>query len=341
MNQETAPRPDVNEQLDQFRDRFKTLLTEIQKAIVGYEELITDCLVSIFSQGHVLLEGVPGLGKTYLVRVLSQVFGLTSGRVQCTPDLMPSDVLGTHIVSEDSSGHRMFRFERGPVFKHLLLVDEVNRATPKTQSALLEVMQERCVTTGGEKHPLPSPFFVLATQNPIEMEGTYPLPEAQLDRFLFKLKVPFPSLESLVEISKRTTGFKEPELASVMQHDELLEFQKLLTEIPIADPITSYAGRIVLATHPASEQSPSTVKRYISYGSSPRGLQAIVRGARAFCLLGGRTAVSVEDIQKAARPALRHRLIMNFEGEAESLDTDGMIDTILQEVPHPGHGEAA
>lgn len=332
---------DIKAQLDNFRDRFQGLITEIQKAIVGYESLITDCLVSMFSQGHVLLEGVPGLGKTYLVRVLSQVFGMTSGRVQCTPDLMPSDVLGTHIVSEDATGHRMFRFERGPVFKHLLLVDEINRATPKTQSSLLEVMQEHCVTAGGEKHPLPEPFFVLATQNPIEMEGTYPLPEAQLDRFLFKLKVPFPSLESLVEISRRTTGFKEPELKPVMDQDEMVKFQALLTEIPIADPITSYAGRIVLATHPEDDSAPPSVKRYISYGSSPRGLQALVRGARAFCLLEGRTAVSVEDIQKAAKPALRHRLIMNFEGEAESLDGDHMIETILKSVPTPGHGDEA
>ena len=350
--------------LEDFRLRFRRLMAEIQRAIVGYDELITDCLAAIFSQGHVLLEGVPGLGKTYLVRGIGKVLDLTFGRVQCTPDLMPADILGTHIVGEEAGGRRVFRFEKGPVFKHLLLVDEINRATPKTQAGLLEAMQERCVTAGGETFPLPEPFFVLATQNPIEMEGTYPLPEAQLDRFFFKLRVPFPELDSLVEISRRTTGFREPDLDVVMTGQELIEMQEFLTRVPIADPITVYAARLVLATHPdaalrssslrstrkktddaepidaAQRPAQRAVGRYVSYGSSPRGLQALVRGARVHCVLAGRTAVSVEDIRRVARPALRHRIILNFEGEAESVDVDGLVDRVIESVPTPAGGAA-
>ena len=330
----------LQQQMELLRERFQCLVTEIQKAIVGYEDLITDSLVAVFSQGHVLLEGVPGLGKTFLVRVLSQVLGLTFGRVQCTPDLMPADILGTHIVEEDASGKRVFRYEKGPVFRHLLLVDEINRATPKTQSGLLEVMQERCVTAGGERMPLPSPFFVLATQNPLEMEGTYPLPEAQLDRFLFKLRVPFPELDEMVEIAKRTTKFREPELDVIMSGDELIAFQDLLTHVPIADPITTYAASLVLATHPERDESLEPVGRFVAYGASPRGLQALVRGAKVHCLLDGRTAVSVADIQRVAPQALRHRVILNFEGEADSLDVDRLVDEVIEKVPTPGKGAA-
>ena len=330
----------MERRMEDFRSRFRRLISEIQRAIVGYDELITDCLVAIFSQGHVLLEGVPGLGKTYLVRVVSRVVGLTFGRIQCTPDLMPADILGTHIVAEDETGRRVFRFEKGPVFKHLLLVDEINRATPKTQAALLEAMQERCVTAGGERYELPAPFFVLATQNPIEMEGTYPLPEAQIDRFFFKLRVPFPDLEALVEISRRTTGFKEPELNMVVTGEELIEMQELLTQVPVADPLTSYAASLVLATHPDGKESPEAVNRFVSYGASPRGLQALIRGARARCVLAERTAVSVGDIRGTAKPALRHRLVLNFEGEAESVDADRIVEEILQSVPTPGGGTA-
>jgi MoxR-like ATPase len=321
---------------DQFRDTFTQLRAEIGRAIVGYDDLVADCLTAIFSQGHVLLEGVPGLGKTYLVKVLARVLGLAPGRVQCTPDLMPADILGTHIVSEDANGRRAFRFERGPVFANLLLVDEINRATPKTQSALLEVMQERSVTIGGERHAVPLPFFVLATQNPMEMEGTYPLPEAQLDRFFFKIRVPFPQLAALVEISKRTSGFHEPELTPILSGDELIAFQELLTHVPVADPITEYAAGLVLATHPETPGRGGKVARFVSYGASPRGLQALVRAARVFCLLDGRTAVSVDDIRRAARPALRHRVILNFEGEAEALDVDRLLGELLEEVPAPG-----
>ncbi len=334
MTNETTA--DLERSIEEFNARFSGLVAEIQRGIVGYGNLITDCLTAIFSQGHVLLEGVPGLGKTYLVRVISQVLDLTFGRVQCTPDLMPADILGTHIVGEDESGRRSFRFEKGPIFKHLLLVDEVNRATPKTQAALLEVMQERRVTAGGESFVLPEPFFVLATQNPLEMEGTYPLPEAQLDRFFFKLRVPFPKLDSLVEISRRTTGFDEPDLKTVMTGAELIGMQKLLTEVPIADPITRYAASLVLATHPDSELAVDDAKRFVAYGASPRALQALVRGGKVRCLLDGRTAVSVDDVRHVAKPALRHRVILNFEGQAESLDVDQLVDEIIAKVPTPG-----
>ncbi|KPJ52292.1 MAG: AAA family ATPase [Planctomycetes bacterium DG_58] len=327
---------ELGDRMERFRDHFRRLLNEIQRAIVGYEDLITDTLVALFSQGHVLLEGVPGLGKTYLVRVISRVLGLNFGRVQCTPDLMPPDILGTHIVDQNRAGRRSFRFEKGPVFNNLLLVDEINRATPKTQAALLEVMQEHAVTAGGERFVLEEPFFVLATQNPIEMEGTYPLPEAQLDRFLFKLLTPFPGHGELVEISRRTTKFTEPELDVVMTGPELIDAQELLTHVPVADPLTEYGASLVLASHPERPESIPTVRRFVSYGASPRGLQALVRGARAHCLLSGRTAVSVGDIQRVAKQSLRHRLILNFEGEAESLDVDRLVEEIIEEVPTPG-----
>ena len=330
----------LEKDLSNFHERFQELKAEIQKGIVGYDELLTDILVAIFSQGHVLLEGVPGLGKTFLVRTLSQVLGLEPGRIQCTPDLMPADILGTHIVNENEEGRRVLHFEKGPVFANLILVDEINRATPKTQAALLEVMQEHAVTAGGERHVMPEPFFVMATQNPMEMEGTYPLPEAQLDRFLFKLKVPFPGKEALVEISKRTTGFKELEMQSVMSGDELRRFQESLTHVPVADHVTTYAASLILATHPEEGDASEQVKRYVSYGSSPRGLQALIRGARVHAVLDGRTAVSIDDLRRAAMPSLRHRVILNFEGEAESIEVDGLLQELIDKVPTPSQAAA-
>ena len=331
---------ELEKELGEFRTRFDALKREIQKGIVGYDELLTDTLAAIFSQGHVLLEGVPGLGKTYLVRSLSKILGLDPGRIQCTPDLMPADILGTHIVNENEDGRRVLHFEKGPVFANLVLVDEINRATPKTQAALLEVMQEHHVTAGGERHSLPAPFFVMATQNPMEMEGTYPLPEAQLDRFMFKIKVPFPGREALVEISRRTTGFHEPELHSVMDGAELTRFQEMLTHVPVADHVTDFAAQLILATHPQDEEAGERVKRYVSYGSSPRGLQALIRGARVHAVLDGRTAVSIDDLKRAALPALRHRVILNFEGEAESVDVDRLIAELLERVPTPAQAAA-
>ncbi len=331
----SLPQKPLEEELEGFRTAFHGLKAEIQKAIVGYDDLLTDTLIAIFSGGHVLLEGVPGLGKTFLVRVLSQVVGLDPGRVQCTPDLMPADILGTHIVNEDMHGRRVLYFEKGPVFKNLLLVDEINRATPKTQAALLEVMQEHAVTTGGERHALPEPFFVLATQNPMEMEGTYPLPEAQLDRFMFKIKVPFPNLESLVEISRRTTNYEQPKLNTVLSGVELMRLQYVLTQIPVADPIASYASQLVLGTHPDQLGVSPNVKRFVSYGSSPRGLQALVRGARVWCAVRGGTAVSTDDIRRVAMVALRHRIILNFDGEAQQVKVENLVDDLLKQVATP------
>lgn len=325
---------DLETDLERFQAKFAEMKGEIQKAIVGYDELLTDTLVAVFSRGHILLEGVPGLGKTFLVQTLSRVMGLSPGRIQCTPDLMPADILGTHIVNENEEGRRVMHFEKGPVFANLILVDEINRATPKTQAALLEVMQEGAVTSGGETMPLPSPFFVMATQNPMEMEGTYPLPEAQADRFLFKLRVPFPDQETLVEISKRTSSFETPELSQVVGGDELIEFQKVVSRVPVADHVTEFAARIVLATHPERDSHIEEVDRYVSYGASPRGMQALIRGARVHCALDGRTAVSVDDILRVALPALRHRVILNFQGEAESRDIDVLVNQIVESIPN-------
>lgn len=323
---------ELEKDLDRFQSRFLALKAEIQKAIVGYDDLLTDTLVAVFARGHVLLEGVPGLGKTFLVQTLSKVLGLAPGRIQCTPDLMPADILGTHIVNENEEGRRVMHFERGPVFANLVLVDEINRATPKTQAALLEVMQEGAVTSGGETMPLPKPFFVMATQNPMEMEGTYPLPEAQADRFLFKLRVPFPDRATLMEISRRTAAFEPPDLEQAMGADELLEFQKIVSKVPVADHVEEYAARIVLATHPGDEGSTKDVNSYVSYGASPRGMQALVRGARIHCALDGRTAVSTEDIRRVALASLRHRVILNFQGEAESRDLDSILEAVVASV---------
>jgi MoxR-like ATPase len=323
-----------------FRTLFADLKSQMQKAVVGYDELLTDVLLAIFSNGHVLLEGVPGLGKTFLVRTLSQVIDLEPGRVQCTPDLMPADILGTHVVNEDERGRRTLFFEKGPVFKNLLLVDEINRATPKTQAALLEVMQEHRVTAGGETHVLPQPFFVLATQNPMEMEGTYPLPEAQLDRFMFKLKVPFPDLASLVEISKRTTGFAEAKLQRIMDGPTLIAWQRKLADLPVPTEVAEQAARLVLATHPEQPTALPEVKRYVAYGSSPRGLQSLIRGARVWCAVRSGTAVSTEDVARVLKVALRHRIILNFEGEAQSVKVDDLLDKVAVQVNSPAQRAA-
>jgi len=339
--QPPASPEDMERAIAGFRDCFAELRQEIQRAIVGQEKLIDDCLTVIFSQGHALLEGVPGLGKTYLVRTLSEALDVSFGRVQCTPDLMPADILGTQIITEDDHGRRGFVFQKGPVFRSMLLVDEINRSTPKTQAALLEVMQERRVTTAGETHHLPEPFFVLATQNPLEMEGTYPLPEAQLDRFLYKVHVTFPSADELVEISNRTAGFEQEPVRQVTTRQQLVEMQKLVTHVPVAEPLLRYAAALVLATHPDHEDAPESVKRFVSYGASPRGMQALVRGARIRSVLDQRTCVGVEDIRNVAYPALRHRIVLNFDGQAESISTDRMIDEILAHVPAPAQTQTA
>jgi MoxR-like ATPase len=322
----------AGERVESFVQRYGQLEQEVHKVIVGHDEIVDQVLVALFAGGHVLLEGVPGLGKTLLVRTLAGCLDLSFSRIQFTPDLMPADIIGTNIIVEDADGRRHFQFERGPVFAHILLADEVNRATPKTQSALLQAMQESSATVAGVTHRLPPPFFVLATQNPIEMEGTYPLPEAQLDRFLFKLRVRYPALEQLNEIIDRTTSVSEPTVQQVMTASEALAARDLVREVPIAAHVRQFAATLVMATHPQWEEAPDITRRYIRYGASPRAAQALVLGAKVLALRAGRFAVSIDDVKAIALPVLRHRVIMNFEGEAEGIDADRLLTEVLETV---------
>ncbi|MFQ6134052.1 MAG: AAA family ATPase [Armatimonadota bacterium] len=323
----------VEPRVERFKDDFAAIEAEVKKIIVGHEEVIQGVLTCLLTEGHALLEGVPGLGKTLLVRTLGEVLNLQFSRIQFTPDLMPADVMGTNIVMEDETGRKFFEFQRGPVFANIILADEINRATPKTQSAMLEAMQERSVTVGGVTRELDEPYVVLATQNPIEMEGTYPLPEAQLDRFLYKLIVQFPDLEELTEIVDRTTGVEVGVAERVMEGPRILEMRKLVREVPIADHVKSYAMRLVLGTHPEGEHATEMVSKYVRYGSSPRGAQALVLTGKVRALLEGRYNVAFEDVKAVALPSLRHRLILNFEGEAEGILTDDIIADLLDKVP--------
>jgi MoxR-like ATPase len=329
MTQPLEPVQTQEQRVTDFVTAFQSLRTEVQKVIVGHDEVINHVLIGLFAGGHVLVEGVPGLGKTLLIRTLAESLDLSFSRIQFTPDLMPGDIIGTNIIVEDPSGRKYFEFQRGPIFGHILLADEVNRATPKTQSALLEGMQEGSVTVSGTGNLLPSPFFVLATQNPIEMEGTYPLPEAQLDRFLFKLRVRYPALEELTEIIERTTHVREVQVKRVMTGPQVLGFRELVREIPIASHIRDLASLLVLSTHPQWERAPEPARRFVRYGASPRGAQALVLGAKVRALSEGRYNVSVEDLRAVALPALRHRLILNFEGEAEGVDVDRLIGELM------------
>ena len=314
---------------ERFSEVTLAIEAELAKLMVGQVELIRLALIALIAGGHVLLEGVPGLGKTVLVRSLGDVLDLEFSRVQFTPDLMPADITGTHIVNEDEEGRRRFEFQAGPIFTNLLLADEINRATPKTQSALLEAMQERQVTVGDRSRQLPAPFFVLATQNPIELEGTYPLPEAQLDRFFFKLIVPFPGPEELAEIARRTTGSELPRLQAVAGRDDLSAMSELSREVPIASHVMERAVRLVLATHPERDGSPDEVRRYVRWGSSPRGLQSMVLAARIRALLDGRYNVAMEDLAAVAPAALRHRIFLNFEADAAGVDADAVVTAVI------------
>ena len=328
----TAAQPELEMQPDRFGELATAIETELARMIVGQEELVRGVLVALIAGGHVLLEGQPGLGKTVLVRSLGSVLDLSFARVQFTPDLMPADVTGTHIVTESEEGGRRFEFQPGPVFTNLLLADEINRATPKTQSALLEAMQERQVTVGDRTRPLPAPFFVLATQNPIELEGTYPLPEAQLDRFLFKLLVPFPDPAQLAEIARRTTGPEHVTLRAVANSDDLVAMSMLARDVPVADAVMEKAVAILLATHPDRQEAPDEVRRYVRWGASPRGLQTLVLAGRIRALLDGRYNVSKEDLVAMARPALRHRIFLNFEADAAGVDSDQVVEAALNHL---------
>ena len=304
---------------------------EIGKAIIGQKEIIRQVMLAILTDGNVLLEGVPGLGKTQLVKAISKVLNLSFQRIQFTPDLMPADVTGTNLIIREQDKN-IFQFEKGPVFANLVLADEINRATPKTQSALLEAMQEKTVTVGKTTYELPQPFMVLATQNPIENEGTYPLPEAQLDRFLFKLNVEFPSLEELKEIMEITVTNKKTELEAILTAEEILEMRHIIKEVPMADAVKDYALSLVVATHPEVPEASETAKKYIANGASPRGAQAIFRTARARALLEGRMNVSFEDVDFVAYPVLRHRIIPNFDAVSEGMKTDAIIAEVMKEV---------
>jgi MoxR-like ATPase len=313
-----------------FVAAFEGLRAEVEKVIVGHRDIINHVLIGMFAGGHVLLEGVPGLGKTLLIKTLAEGLELSFSRIQFTPDLMPADIIGTNIIVEDADGRKHFQFQPGPVFGHILLADEINRATPKTQSALLEGMQEAAITVGGASRPLPAPFFVLATQNPIEMEGTYPLPEAQLDRFLFKLRVRYPAIEELNTIIDRTTQARAVSVDRVMTGANVLGFRELIREVPIASHVRDLASTIIMATHPAWQHAPEAARRFVRYGASPRGAQALVLGAKVRALAEGRFNVSVEDLRALATPALRHRVILNFEGEAEGIDIDTLVGQIVE-----------
>ncbi len=322
---------DVQAQVEAFRRDIERLEGEVGKVIVGMKGVVDGAVTCLLADGHALLEGVPGLGKTMLVRTLAEALRLEFSRIQFTPDLMPADILGTNVIQDMPDGGRRFVFQKGPVFCNILLADEVNRATPKTQSALLEAMQEHRVTVGTTTYELEEPFLVLATQNPLEMEGTYPLPEAQLDRFLLKLNVPFPSREELHVIMDRTTSSQEPAVQPVLDRDRILEMRALVRAVPVARHVQDYVLRILEATHP--EHGPAVTKKYVRYGASPRGAQAILLAAKVKALLDGRFAVSSEDVRAVVAPALRHRIILNFEGEAEGISPDEILDELLKDVP--------
>ena len=323
----------VAHSIEQFRERFSRITDQVGRRIVGHEDIVNGTVISLLAGGHVLLEGIPGVGKTSLVHTLADVLHLKFSRIQFTPDLMPADIVGTNIVQEHSHGGTFFEFQPGPIFANVVLADEINRATPKTQSALLEAMQDVSVSVGKTTYRLEQPFLVLATQNPLEMEGTYPLPEAQLDRFFFKLKVKYPREAEMHEILDRTTRDVNPVVTRVVDGAEILDMRRVARSVPIARPVQAHAIRLTLASHPHSEYATPLVKRYVRYGASPRAAQALVLAGKIEALIKGQAFVSVENIRSVALPALRHRLLLNFEGEADEVDTDTIVNELLERTP--------
>ncbi len=323
---------------ERYAEIAREIESEVGKVIVGQDQLVRTIVTCLLAEGHALLEGVPGLGKTMLLKALSEAVDLPFSRVQFTPDLMPADIVGTQVLEEDDRGHKTFQFRPGPVFASFVLADEVNRATPKTQSALLEAMQERAVTAGGATRALPRPFLVMATQNPLEMEGTYPLPEAQLDRFLLKAQVPFPSAEDLVTVLERTTGTHSVQLHSVADAPTLMAMIELTRQVPIASHVLRHAVDLVVATHPDSATTPDLLRRYVRFGASPRAAQAMVLAGKVTALLDGRPNVSIADIRSVALPALRHRLVVGYEATADGIDTAQLVKSLLDSVREPAAG---
>ena len=322
----------VAQSIDQFRDRFSRITQEVARRIVGHDEIVNGTVTSLLAGGHVLLEGIPGVGKTSLVHTLADALHLKFSRIQFTPDLMPADIVGTNIVQEHSHGGTFFEFQPGPIFANVVLADEINRATPKTQSALLEAMQDVSVSVGKTTYPLEQPFLVMATQNPIEMEGTYPLPEAQLDRFFFKLKVTYPGEAAMHEILDRTTRETDPTVTRVVDGPEIMEMRRIARSVPIARPVQAYAIRLTLGSHPGSPYATPLVSRYVRYGASPRAAQALVLAGKIQAINRGQAFVSIDDIRSAALPALRHRILLNFEGEADEVNTDTIVTELLASV---------
>ncbi len=326
-----ASQHEAEQEAARFRAIVAALRTEVSQVIVGLDEVVVDTLIALLASGHVLFEGVPGLGKTLLVRTLAEALDVRFARIQFTPDLMPADITGTTVLREGADGRREFQFQPGPVFANVVLADEINRATPKTQSAMLEAMQEHAVTVAGVRHVLDEPFLVFATQNPIEMEGTFPLPEAQLDRFVFKLRVGFPSLAELHEIVNRTTGHTLLRAQAVATREEIVHLSAVARQVTVADHVQDFALRLVLATHPDNEQATEAVRRFVRYGASPRGAQAMVVSAKVRALMDGRFNVALDDLKRSALPALRHRLVLNFEGRAEGVDPDEIVLGAIEE----------
>jgi len=327
---------EIEQRIESARRNFDELRAEMARVIVGHEELVEQVFIALVCGGHCLLEGVPGLGKTLMVRSLGEILSLSFSRIQFTPDLMPADITGTNVLTDDPSGRKIFEFQRGPVFANIVLADEINRATPKTQSALLEAMQERSVTVGGKAHRLENPFIVLATQNPIEMEGTYPLPEAQVDRFFFKLLLQYPSRAELARIADLTTAAPPEGLREMLDSAAILRMRQWVREVPLAEVVKDYAVRLILATHPQNEASDGAkllARRFVLYGSSPRGLQSLILAAKARALLAGRPNVSFEDIRTMLPPSLRHRLILNLEADAEGVSAEKILAEVIAQVP--------